>query len=315
MYVLITHTDPDGWTSELVVRKFLEDKDKTSPIVKFNYNYGDKTNQISDFIDNNRKWIKDIYMTDLTLPDEFMERYAPMITWLDHHVSNVDREANWKSKLKNNISKTRDKIKFPDYDLISACELTWSYLFPNKPVPPMITAIGRHDVWDNDGKVEKLHDYIATLFDNDATSTPAFCGIMLSDSIDNILEEAARLSDYKKVIDRCECKRKAQKVSAFGEVVGIAERVKNSMFFDELCKTNPDIDYLVEYEFNFQTRNWTVGCYSAEGKENDALAFLSKIKDKVTSISFGGHKGACGLSFPENEITIFLNLFSYLPKE
>lgn len=315
MYIIITHVDPDGWASEFIVRKYLEQTDQTSTIVKFNWNYGGDTSRIEDFIEKNKSYIKDIFMTDLTLPDSFMEKYAPLITWLDHHLSNVDREASWKSNLKSNASKTRLPDKFPDYKLISACELTWAYFFPNLPVPPMVSAIGRHDVWDNDGKVEKLHDYIATLFDNNSTFSTAFEGMILAESLDTILPEAVKLSDYKRIIERCECKRKAKKVIAFGEVVGICERVKNSMFFDELCQNNPDIDYLVEFDFNFKTRLWTVGCYSAKDKDSNALGFLSKIKDRVTAVSFGGHKGACGLSFPENEIGIFLNLFTYVPEE
>lgn len=83
-----------------------------------------------------------IVMVDFSLPMEDMFRLKgradPLkFIWIDHHKTAIDKakEAGFDTPGLRMVGK-------------AACELTWEYFFPDKPMPRAVHLLGRYDVYD-----------------------------------------------------------------------------------------------------------------------------------------------------------------------
>lgn len=92
----------------------------------------------------------EVYMVDFCLqPFEGMyalqDRCASLV-WIDHHSSAINSMFEMRSTLGGNwwIVGVRDTTK-------AACELTWEYLFPDKPVPLAVKLLSLYDSWTYQG--------------------------------------------------------------------------------------------------------------------------------------------------------------------
>ena len=319
MYVIITHTDPDGFASEYVVRKHLNSFGSLfDPIVKFNYNYSGDTDYIEEYLDRNINVIKDIFITDITLPDRFMDKYAKYITWIDHHKSTVEADKEWKSKLKKNFSKITIS-DWPDTNgnspkQISACELAWKYFFPDENPPLGLWLIGRYDVWDHDefNTTILLNNYI------NIKLAKYGLDVALSEDFESIIEshhdwwliEAENLLHHKELIDAAQSIKYVKKVKIFDRIVAAYNGRCTSQFYKEFLKDNDDVEILINYSYNPYTETWFIGCYTTEGRDANALGFLNNYKDIIPNIvSMGGHKNACGMTLKQEDICKFLSTF------
>lgn len=87
---------------------------------------------------------EEVFLVDFSLPftDQGMLRLnmVSKLNWIEHHKTALD-EAYEKGFLasKGQLLSTKR----------AACELTWEYVFPDKPVPYAVTLFGRYDVWDH----------------------------------------------------------------------------------------------------------------------------------------------------------------------
>lgn len=90
-----------------------------------------------------------IIMADVSLPMDLMKDISIKtngnFTWIDHHKSAIDDFNNYQY-FKDNP----DSIKVIHQIGISACELTWKYLFPHKEVPYIVQLLSAYDVWDHE---------------------------------------------------------------------------------------------------------------------------------------------------------------------
>lgn len=315
--VIITHTDPDGWFSEYVVRKYLDIHNPSCAIASFNWDYSDTT-EIEDFVKKNKDNISDIYMTDVTLPDDFMRQYAPLITHIDHHVSAISKPKDWQKNLKNNYSSVTVK-GYPgsnnkQADQISACELTWLSLFPNDDMPDAIRYIGRYDVWDHDkhNLTIDFMNYIVNTCANEGNYLP------LSDKIDYIMDNkntnaildfGKNITKFKEILDKARALEYVNIVNIYNKVVAIINHTaKGSQFFQAIVEKD-DVDILMYYYFSMKDDCWKVSAYSVEGNPISALKFIQNFRNDVTGIiSMGGHDRACGFSIKPERITSFLNV-------
>ena len=321
MIIIITHTDPDGWASEWVVRRFLDlNCGNKSPIARFNYNYSGDTSEIEKFIEANRSEVSDIYMTDITLPDNFMETYADLITHIDHHKSALEGSQGWRSKLRCELS----AVSTPGYlgnsgeeaEQISACELCWLKLFPGMKMPMAIRLLGRYDVWDHDsnGLSVILHTYVSTVLSTYGMDIPLsqeFDKIMTDDSsLQAALFEGSELIRYRKILDAADCRSKAYVVRVFDTPVVISNRrVSGSQFFQDTIENHPEVELMICWVFNHRSRLWGVSCYSVEGKSTSALEFLRRVGEHIPGVlSLGGHDRACGMTLRKEDIGLFLDL-------
>ncbi|MBR4608732.1 MAG: hypothetical protein IKO41_21310, partial [Lachnospiraceae bacterium] len=176
--VVITHTDADGLVSAAIVNKYLKHMNNgIANAIYFRWNYGNPTDEIENALDKYDD--ATIWLTDITLPDEFMAKYANRIMWFDHHKSAIEK-ANcitsgsyklWVSNLRGNFSAITVPFYFGSDGItpakqVAACELVWLTLFPGTPMPPVVRAIGRYDVWDNTEETFAVHEYLTSYVAN-----------------------------------------------------------------------------------------------------------------------------------------------------
>lgn len=78
-----------------------------------------------------------VFIVDFTFPQDAMAELLAKtddITWIDHHQSAFDIQ--YPRKLAGILSAGK-----------AACELTWDYLFPDRPLPEAVRLTGDKDVW------------------------------------------------------------------------------------------------------------------------------------------------------------------------
>lgn len=204
--VIISHTDPDGWASARIVLTFLEriqehlaasmnreryielqSNGKTALRTTF-WNYGDKLDYIESLINRNDPNTP-IFILDLTLPVEFMNKYCDRIFWIDHHRSAIQssRGYAWRHSIAFSGSAeelptefltvvTYDKedscIAYYNHEMqIAACELCWFHCFGLTPMPLAVHLIGRYDVWDHyTPEVKYFSEYLRSTFTGDCSA-------------------------------------------------------------------------------------------------------------------------------------------------
>lgn len=127
--LIIHHYDLDGHCSAAII-KFMYPAATTYEI-----NYGSDIPW--DLIKDNN-----VVIVDFSLELEDMKRAlkeAKKLIWIDHHVSAIEDLES----ISDSIEGLRD-IE----ETYSGCELTWNYLFPDKPMPRAVKLLGRYDVHD-----------------------------------------------------------------------------------------------------------------------------------------------------------------------
>ena len=317
-HAIITHTDADGIVSAAIVNRWIERGSSHGKIVhNYQWNYGNSTVNIESVLDSRMRDETTIWLTDITLPDAFMEKYASRIVWIDHHKSALENDKPWKSKLKGNYS----AISAPFYlgsdgeteaRQVAACELAWLKLFPGDTMPPMVRAIGRYDVWDNTEETYAAHEYL--------TAKIAESGGRLLRSFPNAISYPEWIfafgDEYLSMVEAGKGMVKATQACfarQCGSVASLAEfdgtifvtgnvGGVNSTYFDSFMPGQGD--YIVPFCYRFSNGMVTVSCYNRNG--SDALAFLTKLTDGLELKSIGGHKGACGCVFGLDQLPVFL---------
>lgn len=83
-----------------------------------------------------------VYIVDASLPMTNMRDLMGRcdVHWIDHH--DIPIKASEQDPIVSRCPGIRKM------EAEAACELTWQYLFPEEPVPPAVTALGRFDAWD-----------------------------------------------------------------------------------------------------------------------------------------------------------------------
>ena len=92
-----------------------------------------------------------VYMVDVALQpfDEMIalkDQAGLGLVWIDHHKSTIKSELEYYEKYQIHARGCIDGIRKVG---TAACELTWEFLFPDKPMPIAVKLLGRYDVWDH----------------------------------------------------------------------------------------------------------------------------------------------------------------------
>lgn len=324
MQLIITHTDADGWVSAYLVNEYVKLKFPHEDIYNFVWNYGQDYSNIEHYLTNYTYSTPiHIWMTDITLPDEFMEKYAKYIHHFDHHASRLEKPASWTEKLLDNQS----AISIDNYnDLsgnqakqISACELVWKKLMDpdnTKLMPNIVRYVGRYDVWDNNDDTFAIHQFIErfpvihTEFKTKPYLDDFFKSLFTLDGFNHALKVGRDYLYYSSLFN-------AEKSSSISKVitldnkkiiVGNPGRV-NSSFYDNVVKQNPDVDGILTFYYEPNDNNWKISCYSV--KPNfAALGFLTNFVNTINVLSIGGHINACGCVIDNDNISEFMKLLS-----
>lgn len=287
MYVLYHSRDLDGYCSGAICKK------KYPDAILIGYDYGQPIpmEQI--------KPGQPIIIVDVRLPMETMVTMGlhsrKQFTWIDHHQSAIlDYQALEKSE--------PIKASYINAVLkqgISACELTWQYLFPEDEMPVAVSLLGQFDTWRNENvtnwELSVLpFQYGMKVWDIDTAQTfpPVFLNTadkqFQRQLINNTINDGAIALSYQKNIDKANMK------SAFEvEFEGLKAIACNgaglgSMAFDSVPGL-ADYDLMMPFKFNGQ--NWSFSLYTA--KDNVDCSVLAK------KYGGGGHAAASGFIMDE----------------
>lgn len=149
--VCIYHSiDLDGWMSAAIVKYWFEsindypDNVGKGTIDFIGFNYGDPIPDLSGY--------DKVIMCDVGFPvEEMIKLYDTKdFIWLDHHISAIKSIA-----LNIKFDKDEPQIEGIRDTKYAACELTWEYYFPDKPMPEIVRLLGRYDCFGHKGTDEE----------------------------------------------------------------------------------------------------------------------------------------------------------------
>jgi len=154
--VCIYHSiDLDGWMSAAIVKHYFTTERKGGTQDYIGYNYGQPIPDLSEYdrvimCDISFK-TKDLSVEAIQPMINLYERYGSNFIWIDHHISVINDVFNYANKYEYDLDLPcglRD-TKF------AACELTWKYFFPDKPMPELVRFLGRYDCFGHKGTDEE----------------------------------------------------------------------------------------------------------------------------------------------------------------
>lgn len=312
MKLIICHTDPDGWVSAHLILRHLG---FPSHIKILQWSYHLPLNEI----EKEAEEADEIFMVDLTLPNDFMFKYASKITRIDHHKSALEGNFPWIGKLKADYS----AITVSGYlgsngkqaEQISACELVWKTFYPDSRMPAYVRLIGRYDVWDHDSanNTKAMFSTFVNL-----QQKVGFPNIVLMNlekefsDISRILEEGKQFLKAKELIRLEDCATSVAIQEAFGHIIAVANHAtaEGSAWFANIKEKHPDVEGLLKIGYKFHSKCWKGSCYSVDPNFS-ALEFIQNFRSVIPSeniTAMGGHDKACGFSFVGNPEP-FLNCF------
>lgn len=161
--ICIYHSrDLDGWMSAAIVKKWwletqvvLKDiitieeynkRDKSKdPLVFLGWDYGDAIPDLTEY--------DKVIMVDVSFPIsnmiDLIKSKGNDFIWIDHHISAIN---NIKDEIVEYPLSPIEGIQNIKY---AACELTWQYFFPDKPMPEIVRLLGRYDCFGHKGTDEE----------------------------------------------------------------------------------------------------------------------------------------------------------------
>jgi oligoribonuclease NrnB/cAMP/cGMP phosphodiesterase (DHH superfamily) len=140
--------DLDGWMSAAIVKHWSNQPAKPTEHIcgifdYIGYNYGQPIPNLSEY--------DKVILVDVSFPKEEMlvlnKKLGIDFIWVDHHISAIKdvEEIHKDFILPNGLRDTK----------FAACELTWMFLFPDKPMPEIVRLLGRYDCFGHKGTEEE----------------------------------------------------------------------------------------------------------------------------------------------------------------
>jgi len=269
MLAIYHSKDLDGFTSGAIIKK------KYPEAILIGYDYGDK---IKLKIKN-----EPIIMADVSFPMEKMFEISKssnnQLTWIDHHISAINKYENFEHKnfcnaiLKNGIS---------------ACELTWNYLFPKIEMPLAVKLLGEYDTWRNQDiynweNMVLPFQFGMKLYCNGPENFPVevFTDINL---VYSIINEGKIILKYQNQINEIQCKKSSFEFDFCGfKAICLNGGGFNSDVFKSVFKEEKH-DIMIPFQFN--GKKWNFSLYTT--KDNVDCSELA------IRMGGGGHKKAAG---------------------
>lgn len=285
-YLIYHDKDLDGLACGAIAKMAFPDAE----LVPWDYSY--KYEDLLDIVEEGTE----VIMMDVSLSEEDMADLigrCEAFTFIDHHLSAWDDLKHLSQYMANCYFKNG----------ISACELTWDFLFPDDDMPEMIKYLGVYDTWrkeneyglDWDDVLEVQVYFRALLFDVD----------LLIHWMDGDVENAAAFGHAILEFERSQFKGivstgkvmildlDEEEIFLYNEEEMFSMRKTRACFITN-SSVNPsrlmdyiEEDILIQCYFNFKTQMWK---YSLRSKGNIDVSKLAK------HYGGGGHKNAAGFS-------------------
>ena len=215
-----------------------------------------------------------VFIVDFTFPQDVMMELLEKttdITWIDHHLSALRVE--YPRKLAGILSTEK-----------AACELTWNYLFPGRPLPEAVRLTGDKDVWAwKYGDDTAFFNEGIRIFDHQP-SAPLWKDLLGNDAsvMADIKARGAICVRYRQTICADYVNRFAFETVIEGHrAIAVGLQMFGSETFGERVK---QYDLCLTYEFN--GRQWVVSLFSE-------TIDVCRIAEKHGG---GGHRSAAGFS-------------------
>lgn len=282
MIRIFYHTDLDGHAAGAIV-KTVHPEAKMYPI---NYGYGFPWDDI--------KKDDTVYMVDFALqPFSDMVRLKEMckeFIWVDHHKTSLN-EAVLNSFTTPGLRQ----------DGVAGCELTWTYLFPDKHMPVAIKLLGAYDIWDHSDPSTLPFQYGMRIKETDPGKDMTWWNMLMKQTsspyIEEIVSDGETILAYEEMtnasliksygfetllpVDYVEDGRKRYRVY---QAIVVNRGNGSSKIFDSVW--NAEKYHLMITFCRLPSRKWTVSLYST--REDVDCGAIAKI------FGGGGHKGAAG---------------------
>lgn len=278
--VCIYHSrDLDGWCSAAIVKKKYPDAELIG------YDYGmDYPKEISPEIILGPTAKIQIILVDVSFEPVLMNTIRDSkheFIWIDHHKSAIQDSIEHGYQ---HMAGTRDR----EY---AACELTWKYFFPDKPIPYPVELLGLYDSFrhkeldEENGHLVILFQYAARAYITD----PDSCAKVILTKENTILndwrDKGTAILNYLNI--------EAQQIFKKAVPFEFEDHQFLMVNRERFNPVNFGIDYHSEgYDgficFWFDGLVWTFSLYNDNGEVD-----VSEIAKKYGG---GGHKGAAGFT-------------------
>ena len=239
---------------------------------------------------------EEVFLVDFSLPftDQGMLRLNEVskLNWIDHHKTALD-EAHAKGFLASKGQLLSVKR--------AACELTWEYLFHDKPVPYAVTLFGRYDVWDHEDYPDALpFQYGARAHglsvQDGPFSSERLWSLLFSDTdwlvgghqfgVSHLISLGTTILKYQEQMNETTAKKYAF-TSMWGSLhcLCINAPAGGSKLLESIYDEN-NHHLMIVFCYAGAKRGWGFGLYSSRGDID-----CSEIAKRYGG---GGHKGAAG---------------------
>jgi oligoribonuclease NrnB/cAMP/cGMP phosphodiesterase (DHH superfamily) len=214
-----------------------------------------------------------IYIVDsvMGLPECVSRGYA--VTVLDHHIS-VHEETKA-------FAQTHPSVQYLFDNTKSGSSLTWSYLFPDEPLPELITYIEDNDLWLQ--RYGEITQHVVNYLSPDRNNPKRFCEL-LNEDIEGIKKHGKILTQYIRTeIDR----------------LILTEPITLRIGHHMVPMYNITDHQSVCGNILASQRNYAIGMYTILGEEV-RLSFRSLEAHKPSALTYalifggGGHRNAAG---------------------
>lgn len=268
--LIIHHNDPDGRTSAAIAYRSIKPELRSGVrFAEMDYNMPTPLDQIGKD--------EEVIIVDFSFKPPEMKKVlekTKKVTWVDHHETAASYD--YGSELKG---LRRFVPKGP-----AACELTWQYFFPDKPIPIAVQFIGDYDSWRLE-KTPETFEFFEGLKSLDHSPGNPIWDKLLDDK--NFDTAGKKILDTGKDVIKYRDEYCSQMLKAYGyetEIDGFKALALNVYRFgmQTFGKRMDDYDVLICYIHDGD--NFTVSIYSTK-------VDVSKI---ATNHGGGGHKGAAG---------------------
>jgi oligoribonuclease NrnB/cAMP/cGMP phosphodiesterase (DHH superfamily) len=220
-----------------------------------------------------------VYMVDFSLqPFVDMQKLAQIakLTWIDHHISAI----------KEFQRQGLGAALVVAIDGEAGCELTWQYVYYNLPMPKLVRALGRYDVWDH-SDLNTLPIQYGMRLENTDPENQSMWRLVLENYVSfyrHVLKRGRVVLEYVQQENEKYAKACAFEIEFDGmHCIAVNRMLTNSQTFDSVW--DPDV-YDAMLTFGWRKGHWGISLYST--KENVDVSEIAKARGG------GGHKGAAG---------------------
>jgi oligoribonuclease NrnB/cAMP/cGMP phosphodiesterase (DHH superfamily) len=294
MYCIYHNRDLDGYCSGAIVKYRYPEAELIG------FDYQDDVQALFDKI----KPDTEVIMVDVSLKMPDMLRLSNHISdmnkfkWIDHHVSAIKDYEQYTEALGK-------RFLTPILDVgISACEITWRELFPDRITPVAVILLGQYDTWRNKDLEHWEKNVLPFQFGMrlDCNSPETFDNLFFLKEFENILphnivSQGVTVLKYQAKINETQCAKAAFE----SEIDGYKAICLNGGGFnsDVFKSVYDESKHDVMMPFQFNGKVWIVSLYTT--KKDIDVSQIAKKRDG------GGHKQAAGFQVQKIE-DLFSNL-------